>query len=142
MDDARTHAYLVSLRASRIRLDYSRSRLEVLEANPALVPTPVFEPRGRSGYYRDRVQNDALRNMACRELCRRTIRESYSELRRFKGLLEESDLNDLARAVLWARYGMGLGWREVGKRLGMSTVHAYMMGRESVEVIAGDLPRA
>lgn len=141
MNDARTHAYLVSLRASRIRLDYSRSRLEVLEANPALVPTTVFEPRGRSGYYRDRVQNDALRNMRMREICKRNIQESYSELRRFKGLLEQSDLNDLARAVLWARYGMGLGWREVAKRLGMSSIHAHMMGRESLEVIAGDLSR-
>lgn len=134
--------YLAQLKGSRARLDNARARLEWLEANPASVPASQFDVVCTGGYHSDRTASNALRNLRMRERCKRDIGESLVLLRGFKSTLERSNLNDLARACLWARHGMQLSWREIGKRLRMDTVHAHMLGTEALQAIIGDLERA
>lgn len=120
------YAYAATMRSARLTLNWERDRLRALEEG-----APLPSPMGSVGMFvhgggtADRTQSEVMRRMVVMDHLRESIAENAAKLKEFKTFITSAGLNDEANALVWARWGMGVGFRELGKLLGMDNRTAW-----------------
>ena len=128
------YSYLQAVKCARTDYDWARSVIEELDAGASL-PKTSFEPHGRSGSVTDITQIDALRRISRRKYAGKKMRDALATLNEFKAIIRRADLNDLAQAAMWARWGAKLTYKEIGERLGMPTHQACALIHDAESIV-------
>lgn len=134
------YGYLMSVRCARSDADWARLRLQELSEGVPL-PSMDFGPHARGGTLADRTAMLAIARIIREKHARETMEDALQTLNEFKSILQDSDLNDTARAALWMRWAMKATFREIGQKLGMRTIEASGMIHEAERVIRPTIER-
>ena len=134
------HGYLLSIRTARGEAEWALEKLQELDAGVPL-PSMDFGPHGRGGTHADRTALMAISRIRRREFCTKTLEGAMKSLNEFKGIIQDSDLNDEAAAAIWSRWGMRKSYREIGRALGMSSIQAMGIVHEAESIIRPAIER-
>ena len=134
------YGYLMSIRCARKDAEWALDKLRELSEGVPL-PNMDFGPHGKSSTHSDRTAILAMARIRGKKRATTTMKDALQTLNEFKSILQDSDVNDTATAATWMHWGMGKGYREVGKSLGMTTVHAMGMVHEVERVIRPAIER-